>query len=56
MKVVLMLFAGLSIGAILAVATIQLFRALYLELTAFFHEAWHSADTQSPRAPTCDKI
>ncbi|MDT4331020.1 hypothetical protein ACQE3E_16605 [Methylomonas sp. MED-D] len=46
MKVVLMLFAGFSIGAILAVAAIQLVRALYLELSAFFSEAWHSADTR----------
>lgn len=45
MKVVLMFIAGLSIFAIMAVAALQLMRALYLEIVSLFVEAWHSADT-----------
>ena len=44
MKILVVLLAGLSIGAIVAVAAVQLVRAVFVEVVDFFSEAWRSAE------------
>ena len=44
MKITIMLLAGLSIGAVMAIAAVQLIKTLIHEVGEIFTEAWNSPE------------
>lgn len=44
MKVTLVIIAGLTIGALMAISAIQLLKVVIEEMVDFASEAWHSAE------------